>query len=97
MAVMDPEQGEQQGCEMTDAERRQRLLQTYSAICEESFKGVPEISSEELLQILSHPSDQVRASIVLVDCRSEAEQAVSEQNSDSCASSVTLGVMMCYN
>ena len=78
MATMEAEQGEQPGCEMTDAQKRERLLRTYSAICNENFQGVPEISSEELLQILSHPNAQVRASVVLVDCRSDAEQAVSE-------------------
>jgi rhodanese-related sulfurtransferase len=62
---------------MSDKERRERLLQTYSAICEESFKGVPEISSEELLQVLTSNDEQRRASVVLVDCRSEAEQSVS--------------------
>ncbi|XP_024363695.1 uncharacterized protein [Physcomitrium patens] len=64
-------------CEMTDVEKRDRLLRTYSELCEEHFKGVPEVSSEELLQILTHHDAGVRASIVLVDCRSEAEQSVS--------------------
>lgn len=63
-------------CEMTDVEKRDRLLRTYSELCEEHFKGVPEVSSEELLQILTHHDAGVRASIVLVDCRSEAEQSV---------------------
>ncbi len=72
MAVGDPELQE-----MTDMEKRERLLQTYNALCDENFKGVPEISSEEVLQILFHPSEDVRRSIVLVDCRSEDEQAVS--------------------
>jgi len=71
--VVDPEVQQ----EMTDMEKRERLLQTYNALCDENFKGVPEISSEEVLQILSHPSEDVRRSIVLVDCRSEDEQAVS--------------------
>lgn len=79
MALMDPVSGEQQGCEMTDGEKRERLLQTYNAICDGNFKGVPEVSSEEVLEILSHSDEQVRASIVLVDCRSEAEQSVSDQ------------------
>lgn len=75
---MSTEAGQQGGvCEMTDEEKRERLLRTYRALCEENFKGVPEISSEELLQILTHPCADVRASVVLVDCRSEAEQSVS--------------------
>jgi len=73
MALVDPEVQQ----EMTDMEKRERLLQTYNALCDENFKGVPEISSEEVLQILSHPSEDVRRSVVLVDCRSEDEQAVS--------------------
>lgn len=89
---MSTEAGQQGGvCEMTDEEKRERLLRTYRALCEENFKGVPEISSEELLQILTHPCADVRASVVLVDCRSEAEQSVS------CVQLVPTSRVVCFS
>lgn len=36
-------------CEMIDVEKRDRLLWIYSEFCEEYFKGVLEVFSEELL------------------------------------------------
>lgn len=58
----------------TNTERRSFLLKKYRAHYDEFFPGVPEVSSEELIQLLLQPSSAV--SPIVVDCRSEAEQKV---------------------
>lgn len=60
-----------------DRERRERLLQAYRDHYKQAFEGVPEISSEELLERLNNRATSGLSSCVLVDCRSDAEQSVS--------------------
>lgn len=60
-----------------DRERREGLLQSYRDHYKQAFEGVPEISSEELLELLNNRGTSDVSSFVLVDCRSDAEHSVS--------------------
>lgn len=60
-----------------DRERREGLLQSYRDHYKQAFEGVPEISSEELLELLNNRAASDVSSFVLVDCRSDAEHSVS--------------------
>ncbi|CAK9871871.1 unnamed protein product [Sphagnum jensenii] len=80
-AVVDTKNGDLQNAGSvsvdmtTNTERRSFLLKKYRAHYDELFPGVPEVSSEELIQLLLQPSSA--ESPIVIDCRSEAEQKVS--------------------
>lgn len=79
-AVVDTKNGDLQNAGSvsvditTNTERRSFLLKKYRAHYDELFPGVPEVSSEELIQLLLQPSSA--ESPIVIDCRSEAEQKV---------------------
>ncbi|KAL3687402.1 hypothetical protein R1sor_013711 [Riccia sorocarpa] len=58
-----------------DQERRKVALEKYAGLRAEFFPEVPDISGEELLDLMKN--DAVGNSVILIDCRSEAERQAS--------------------
>jgi hypothetical protein len=61
--------------EVENVERRRAALLKYKTLRDQFFPEVPEITGEELLQLVEQGA--VGNSVTLVDCRSDAERKVS--------------------